>query len=99
MGGAFKVFVMMLSVPLLYSGLLLVFGAPLALWGALFIAGLLGIFWFHRARRRPVFMPYIIIWVILGGAMWYAGSKGGCSLGVASRSVELPKLFCPFPQK
>jgi hypothetical protein len=99
MGGALKVFLVMLAVPLVYSGLLFVFDSPLALWGALFTSGLLGIWWFHRARRRPVFMPYIVVWIILGGMMWYASFRSDCSLKVAGRSIELPALFCPFPQQ
>ena len=87
----------MVVVALAYSALVLVFDAPLALWGALFVAGLLGMYWFHRARRRPVFKPYFFIWVVLAGALWYASSQHWCA-SATTLPIELPSLFCPFPQ-
>jgi len=89
----------MLVVPLLYSVLLLVFGAPLALWSAVFFAGLLGISWFHRARQRSGMKPYIIIWILLAGVMFYASKSEWCSTPDNPLNVQIPALFCPFPQK
>ena len=97
MGGAFKVVLVMLAVPLAYAGLSQVFGFGLSLWGAVCIAGLLGVMWFHRARRKPVFMPYIIIWVLLFGGLYYASGSAYCSSPDAS--PHLPSILCPFPQK
>ena len=87
----------MLAVAIAYSALSLVFATPLALWGALFVAGLLGMYWFHRARTRPVFKPYLFVWIILAGALWYASSHRWCT-SAPTLPVELPSLFCPFPQ-
>ena len=99
MRGALKVVGVMLAVPLAYSVLLLVFGSSLALWGALFVAGLLGMSWFHRARQHASWKPYIIIWILLAGAMWYASKSDWCLTPDNPLHVQLPALFCPFPQQ
>jgi FtsH-binding integral membrane protein len=96
MGGALKTVLVMLAVPLAYSGLSIVFGSALSLWGAVCAAGLLGVMWFHRARRRPVFLPYIIIWVLLFGGLYYASGSVYCAS--ADVSPNLPPILCPFPQ-
>lgn len=88
----------MLAVPLVYSGLSFAFGPALSLWGAVAVAGLLGIVWFHRARRRPVFLPYIVIWIILGGALWYASTHNWCSADNKTLPFKVPGIFCPFPR-
>ncbi len=97
MKGALKVFVVMIVVACAYSALLIIFDMPLALWGSLFVAGLLGMYWFHRARRRPVFKPYILFWILFGVFLWYASNQGWCSPSQQALPIALPDLFCPFP--
>lgn len=94
--GAFKIVIVMLVVPLAYSALSLAFGPGLSLWGAVFAAGLLGVMWFHRARRKPVFFPYIIIWAMLFGGLYYASRSAYCTS--ADASPKLPRILCPFPR-
>ena len=96
MASAFKVILVMLTVLLAYSGLSQFFATPLALWGAVFAAGFLGIAWFHRARTRSLYMPYIIIWGLLFGGMYYASTSVYCDSGGAA--ARLSAMLCPFPR-
>jgi len=96
MTSAFKVFLVMLAVPVAYIGFSTVFGSALSLWGAVFAAGFLGIAWFHRARTRGLYMPYIILWAMFFGGMYYASTSAYCDSG--GRVAQLSAMLCPFPR-
>lgn len=96
MKNAIRVFLVMLAVPVAYAGFSRFFAVPLALWGSVLAAGFLGISWFHRARSKGLYIPYLILWGLLFGAMYYMSGSAYCEPG--GMAANLSSLFCPFPR-
>lgn len=96
MKNSLKVFFVMLVVPIAYAGLSRFFAVPLALWGSVLAAGLVGISWFHRARSKGHYIPYLILWGLLFGAMYTISGSSYCEPG--GMAANLSALFCPFPK-